>query len=169
MRSTQQVAAGAARTWAGPAVGSPAPDLELRDHHGQRVSLSSYRGSRSVLVVFYPHAFSSVCSKELASLRDTLPELESADVQVLAISCDPMFALRGFADAEAIDFPLLSDFWPHGAVSAAYGVFDEGLGCSRRSTFLVDAHGKVVWVVHNSMPDPRSVDDYLAVLNAQTG
>ena len=169
MRSSEQVAAACVPTPTRPAVGSPAPELELRDHHGQRVVLSSYRGSRSVLVVFYPHAFSSVCSKELASLRDTLPELERAGVQVLAISCDPMFALRGFADAEGIEFPLLSDFWPHGAVSTAYGVFDERLGCSRRSTFLVDQEGKVAWMVHNSMPEPRSVDEYLSALNTQTG
>ena len=157
------------RRSAAVAIGSPAPELRLRDQHGQTVSLASYRGRQRVLIVFYPNAFSSVCSDELTSLRDALAELEGAGVQLLAVSCDPLFALRAYADIEALGFPLLSDFWPHGAVSAAYGVFDERRGCSRRSTFLVDLEGTVVWAVHNAMPDARNVEDYLAALNPHPG
>ncbi|MGH3330921.1 MAG: peroxiredoxin, partial [Nocardioidaceae bacterium] len=118
--------------------GTPAPDFTLRDQHGQSVSLSSFRGEKVVVLMFYPFAFSGVCTGELSEVRDNLPTFVSDDVQLLAVSCDPMFSLRAFADRDGLDFPLLSDFWPHGAVSADYGVFDEERGCSARSTFIVD-------------------------------
>jgi peroxiredoxin len=147
-----------------PAVGDEAPDFELRDQHGQRVRLSSCRGSRPVVLVFYPSTFSPVCSSELATLRGAAPELERAGVELLTISCDPMFTLRAFSDRERIEFRMLTDFWPHGEVSTAYGVFDRDFGCSKRSTFVIDPDGMVRWLVHNAMPDARSVDDYLGAL-----
>ncbi len=122
--------------------GREAPDFTLRDQHGQHVSLSSFRGRKAVVVMFYPYAFSSVCTGELSAVRDRLPTFESDDVQVLAVSCDPMFALRAFAEQDGLTFPLLSDFWPHGATARAYGVFDEERGCSDRSTFIVDRDGR---------------------------
>ena len=145
-------------------VGDDAPDFELRDQHGQRVGLSSLRATRPVAIVFFPSAFSPVCSSELAALHGAHPELERAGVSVVTVSCDPMFTLRAFSDGERIEFPMLTDFWPHGAVSKAYGVFDRDLGCSKRSTFVVDQGGQVRWLVHNAMPDPRSIDDYLGAL-----
>ncbi|MGH3333047.1 MAG: redoxin domain-containing protein, partial [Nocardioidaceae bacterium] len=69
-------------------------------------------------------------------------------------------------DRDGLDFPLLSDFWPHGAVSADYGVFDEERGCSARSTFIVDKEGVVRWSVHNALPDARDLDDYVRVVSA---
>lgn len=145
--------------------GTDAPDFELHDQHGQSVVLSSFRGRRKVVLVFYPFAFSSVCSSELCDLRDAWPTFERHDVEVLAISCDPKYALRVFSDQEGIEFPLLSDFWPHGAVSQAYGVFDDSLGCARRSTVIIDTKGKVAWSVHNAMPDARSLKEYAEVLD----
>jgi peroxiredoxin len=150
------------------ATGTPAPEFELRDQHGQKVRLASFRGRRSVLLVFFPHAFSSVCSNELHQLQAAWPALDR-DVELLAISSDPMYALRAFGDAENLEFPLLSDFWPHGAVASAYGVFDDQLGCSRRSSFLVDERGDLAWFVHNSMPDARSLDDYRAAVDSLAG
>ena len=147
-----------------PGVGDAAPDLELRDQHGQRVRLASFRGSKAVALVFYPSAFSPVCSNELALLKEASPRLEEGGVELLAVSCDPMFTLRAFADREGIEFPMLSDFWPHGAVSSSYGVFDRDFGCSKRSTFVVDVEGRIRWLVHNEMPDLRSVDDLFDAL-----
>ena len=144
-------------------VGEPAPDFELRDQHGRTVSLSELRG-RSVVLVFYPYAFSSVCTGELADLRDTWPAFDREDVAVLGISCDPMFSLRAYADAEGLDFPLLSDFWPHGAVASAYGVLDDLRGCARRSTFVVDRDGVLRWLLHNPMGEARRTQDYLDIL-----
>jgi mycoredoxin-dependent peroxiredoxin len=147
------------------AVGAEAPDFELRDQHGQRVGLSSFRGVRPVVLVFYPSTFSPVCSSELATLRAAAPELERVGVELLTVSCDPMFTLRAYSDREQIEFRMLTDFWPHGEVSTAYDVFDRDFGCSKRSTFVIDQDGQVRWLVHNAMPDPRSVEDYLGALD----
>jgi peroxiredoxin len=80
-----------------------------------------------------------------------------------------MFALRELADRDGLEFPLLSDFWPHGAVASAYGVFDEEKGCARRSTFVVDRAGVVRWAVHNAMPDARDLAEQQRVLADLTG
>jgi peroxiredoxin len=145
-------------------IGQQAPDFELRDQHGQRVRLASFRGSRAVTVMFYPFAFSGVCTGELCSVRDNLPTFESDDVQVLAVSCDPMFSLRAFAERDGLTFPLLSDFWPHGEVARAYGVLNENRGCADRSTFIVDRTGVVRWMVHNQMPEARDLEEQARVL-----
>jgi len=145
-------------------VGQPAPDFELPDQHGQRVPLASFRGSTPVLLVFYPFVFSRVCTGELRTLRDTWADPVSDGVQLLAISCDPMFSLRAFADADGLQFPLLSDFWPHGAVSSAYGIFDSDRGCPTRSSFLIDRTGVVRWLAHNASRDARDIADYPRVL-----
>ena len=146
-------------------VGRQAPDFTLRDQHGQDVTLSSFRGQKAVVVMFYPYAFSRVCTGELCAVRDSLPTFETDDVAVLAVSCDPMFTLRAFADADGLTFPLLSDFWPHGEVARAYGVLDETRGCPRRSTFIVDRDGVLRWSVHNEMPDERDLDEHVARLH----
>jgi peroxiredoxin len=144
--------------------GRPAPDFTLRDQHGQSVRLSSYQGQKAVVVMFYPFAFSRVCTGELCAVRDSLSTFESDAVQVLAVSCDPMFALRAFAEQDRLTFPLLSDFWPHGATAKAYGVFDEDRGCADRSTYIVDKGGLVRWSVHNAMPDARDLREQASVL-----
>lgn len=153
----------------GPEVGQVAPDFELRDQHGQQVRLSSYRGSKTVVLMFYPYAFSRVCTGELREVRDEHPELVSDTVQLLAVSCDPRFALREFADRDNLDFPLLSDFWPHGEVAEAYRVFDADRGCARRSTFIVDSEGVIRWSVHNAMPEARDLEEQSRVLAGLTG
>lgn len=139
-------------------VGSPAPDFTLRDQFGQDVSLASYRGEKAVGIVFFPFAFSGVCTGEMAGLRDRLAELMTFGSEVVAVSCDPVYSLRAFADADGLNFPLLSDFWPHGAVSRAYGVFNEAKGCPRRSSYVVDAAGVVRWSVHSDGP-ARDLDE----------
>ncbi len=150
----------------GPTLGEQAPDFTLRDQFGQDVTLSSYRGRKAVALVFYPFAFSGVCSGEMAGIRDRLAEFLTFDTEVLAISCDPMYALRTFADTDGLNFPLLSDFWPHGEVARAYGVLDERRGCPLRSSYVVDREGLVRWSVHNSLPQGRDLDEHLRQLHA---
>ena len=145
-------------------VGQPAPDFTLRDQHGQRTSLASFRGHQAVVVMFYPYAFSRVCSGELCEVRDAMPQFQNDVVQLLAISCDSVFTLRAFSEHDRLDYPLLSDFWPHGAVAQAYGVFDEARGCALRGTFVVDRAGLLRWQVVNAIPDARDLDDYRAAL-----
>ena len=156
-------------TVAVPVAGVQAPDFELRDQHGRTVRLSSYRGEKAVVLMFYPYAFSRVCTGELRAVRDSGPAMASDDVEVLGISCDPVFALRELADRDGLQFPLLSDFWPHGAAASSYGVFDEVRGCARRSTFVVDRDGVVRWAVHNAMPDARDLEEQKRVLADLTG
>jgi peroxiredoxin len=147
-------------------LGGPAPDFTLRDQFGQDVTLSSYRGSKAVAIFFYPYAFSGVCTGEMAGIRDRLAEFLTFDTEVLAISCDPMFALRVFADQDGLNFPLLSDFWPHGEVARAYGVFNEETGAPRRSSYVIDKQGLVRWAVHNALPEGRDLDEHLEQLTA---
>jgi peroxiredoxin len=145
----------------GLSLGGPAPDFTLRDQFGQDIRLSSYRGTKAVVIFFYPYAFSGVCTGEMAGIRDRLDEFLTFDTEVLAISCDPVYALRAFADQDGLNFPLLSDFWPHGEVSRSFDVFDEKKGCSRRSSYVVDKDGMVRWAVHNAMPEGRDLDEHL--------
>jgi mycoredoxin-dependent peroxiredoxin len=147
-------------------VGDEAPDFELTDQHGQKVRLSSFRGDKSVLVVFYPWAFSSVCGGELDTMQEHLADFQNEQVAVLTVSTDSMFALRSFADAKGYGFPLLADFWPHGAVAGDYGVLHPDLGVALRGSFLVDTHGVVRWTVTNEIGDARSIDDYRTAIAA---
>jgi peroxiredoxin len=149
----------------GLAVGSQAPDFTLRDQFGQDVSLSSFAGRKAVAVLFFPWAFSNVCTGELTGVRDRLDEFLTFDTEVVAISTDPTYSLRVFADRDGLNFPMLSDFWPHGTVAASYGVFDRELGVARRSSFVVDKSGIVRWSVHNDLPDGRDLSEHLAHLH----
>ena len=138
-----------------PEVGSEAPDFTLKDQNNQEVSLSSFRGRQSVLVVFYPFAFSRICTGELCAVRDDLSSFQNADVQILAVSVDHPFTLKAYAEAQGYQFPLLSDFWPHGKVAQAYGVFNDKAGMALRGTFLIDAEGNIAFAEVNQPGDAR--------------
>ncbi len=145
-------------------VGEQAPDFELKDQHGTPVRLSSFQGTKNVVIVFYPLAFSGVCSGELCALRDDFPEITREDVELLTVSVDSTFVLRTWADRDNFDFSLLSDFWPHGGVAKLYGVFDEDKGVATRGTFILDKAGVIRWKVVNPIPQARDVAEYKKVL-----
>jgi peroxiredoxin len=145
-------------------VGDEAPDFELRDQNAQAHHLSSYRGSKNVLLVFYPFAFTGVCTGEMCAIRDDIAAQQNDDTVVFAISCDSVPTLRVFAERENLSHSLLSDFWPHGAASTAYGVFNEALGAAERGSFLIDKRGIVRWTVRTELSDPRSIADYQKAL-----
>jgi len=145
-------------------IGDVAPDFELPDQHGTPVKLSSFRGAKNVVLVFYPLAFSGVCSGELCALREDFPEVNRDDVAVLTVSIDSVFTHRAWADQENFQFSLLSDFWPHGSVAKEYGVFDEGRGVATRGTFVIDKNGTVRWYVVNPIPQARDIADYQKAL-----
>ena len=135
-------------------VGDRAPEFSLPDQDKQVVSLEGLRGT-PVLVVFYPFAFSGICTGELCQLRDELATYTDAGVRVLAISTDPVFTLKAWRDQQGFGFPLLSDFWPHGAVAQAYGVFNDKAGMALRGTFLIDAEGTITFAEVNQPGDAR--------------
>lgn len=143
-----------------PAVGTAAPDFELRDQHGASVRLA-YLRDRPAVLVFFPFAFTGVCTDELRELRGGV----GADAGIVAVSCDSMFTLRAYGDANEIEYPLLSDFWPHGEVARRFGVFDEERGCALRGTFVIDTSGVIRWSVVNAIPDARDVREYRKVLD----
>ena len=145
--------------------GQEAPDFTLKDQDGNEVTLSSFRGGRNVVIVFYPFTFTGVCQGELCSLRDDLSEFEAVKAQVLAVSCDSRHAQKQWAEQQGFTFPVLSDFWPHGAVAKAYGVFNEQLGCANRATFVIDPEGKVVdTFASDNLGTPRAREEYEAAL-----
>ncbi|GGW18498.1 peroxiredoxin [Streptomyces capoamus] len=146
-------------------VGDKAPGFELKDNHGRTVKLSDFRGEKNVVLLFYPFAFTGVCTGELCELRDNLPRFADRDTQLLAVSNDSIHTLRVFAEQEGFEYPLLSDFWPHGNVSRAYGVFDEDKGCAVRGTFIIDKEGVVRWTVVNGLPDARDLNEYVQALD----
>lgn len=127
-------------------IGSEAPDFELRATSGDTIKLSEFRGSRNVLLVFYPFAFSRVCAGEFCGLRDDNPDIDSESTIVLGVSADPVFALKAWKEAEKYPNEFVSDFWPHGQVAKDYGVFADAIGCARRGTFLIDKQGIVRWM-----------------------
>lgn len=147
-------------------LGTHAPDFELSDQHGVKVSLSSFRDKQDVVVLFYPFSFTGTCTGELCEIRDDLSSFQNENVALLAISCDSIFTQRAFSEAQNYAFPVLSDFWPHGAVSKLYGVFKEDRGCSIRGTFIIDKSGILRWQVVNPMGDARSASDYKAAIAA---
>lgn len=146
------------------AIGDAAPDFTLKDQHAQDVTLSAYAGSKAVLLVFYPFAFSGVCTGELLGLRDRLGDFETDGSTLLALSCDPMYTQRAVADRDGIFFPLLSDYWPHGTTTQAYGVFDEGRGAPTRSSFVIDREGRIAWITHSPSGDARDLDEHATAL-----
>jgi peroxiredoxin len=146
-------------------VGDPAPDFTLTDTHGSPVHLAELRGT-PVVLVFVPFAFSGVCTGELCELRDNIGVFEAAGTRLLVVSCDPMYALRAWAEQKGYGFDLVSDFWPHGEVATAYGVFDAERGRAVRGSFLIDADGVVRWAVVNPAGQARDLAGYRDALAA---
>jgi len=136
-------------------VGSLAPDFTLPDSNRTPVTLSDFRGEKAVLLVFYPFAFSGVCTTELCTVRDDLRSYQNDRVQLLAISTDPAPTLKAWAEAQGYQFPLLSDFWPHGEVARKYGVLHERRGMALRGTFLVGRDGIVSFAEVNQPGEAR--------------
>ena len=142
-------------------IGQTAPEFTLKDQAGNDVSLSDYRGKQPVVLVFYPFTFTGVCQGELCEIRDDPSAFEGADAAVLAISCDTRHAQAQWAEQQGFTFPILSDFWPHGEVAKAYGVFNEQLGCANRGTFVIDRTASSRR--SSNRPDlasPRAREDY---------
>ncbi|MFI5086534.1 MAG: peroxiredoxin [Actinomycetales bacterium] len=147
----------------GPVPGQAAPDFTLSNQFGEPVTLSALRGS-NVVVVFYPFAFSGICTGELCELRDNLADFRTAQARLLAVSVDSKYTLRAYAAAEKFDFDLLADFWPHGAVASSYGVFNPERGMAERGSFIIDADGILRSRLLAPVAQGRPMDDYRRAL-----
>jgi len=147
-------------------VGTQAPDFTLKSQNNEPVTLSSFQGQRNVLLVFYPFAFSGICTGELCQLRDDLSAYEDENVTTLAISADPVYSLKAWTAQEGFKFDLLSDFWPHGKVAQAYGVFNETAGMANRGTFLIDTTGTVRFAELNEPGQARDQGAWKRAISA---
>ncbi|WP_415976448.1 peroxiredoxin [Rhodococcus sp. 077-4] len=145
-------------------VGAVAPDFTLKDQNNQLVTLSSYRNVKNVLLVFYPLAFTGTCQGELCKVRDELPTFENDDTAVLAISVGPPPTHKIWAAEQGYTFPLLSDFWPHGEVAQAYGVFNDKAGFANRGTFVVDKSGIIRFAEMNEPGEARDSSSWAEAL-----
>ena len=146
-------------------VGQEAPDFTLKDQTGLRghaVELPRRQGRRAGLLPVHVHRR---CQGELCELRDDNSSYEKAGLQVLAVSCDSRHAQAKWAEQQGFTFPVLSDFWPHGEVAKAYGVFNDALGCANRATFIIGKDGKVVdTFATDSLATSRDKSSYEAAL-----
>jgi len=147
-------------------VGTQAPDFTLKNQNNELVTLSSFQGQHNVLLVFYPFAFSGICTGELCQLRDDLSAYEDENVTTLAISADPFYTLKAWSEKEGFKFDLLSDFWPHGQVAQAYGVFNEKAGMASRGTFLIDTMGTVRFAELNEPGQARDQGAWKRAISA---
>jgi mycoredoxin-dependent peroxiredoxin len=145
--------------------GTEAPDFTLKDQNGQPVTLSSLR-RRNALLVFFPLAFTGICQGELDEIRDNPSRYDNADTQTLAISVGPPPTHKVWATQHGFTFPLLSDFWPHGVVASAYGVFNEVTGFANRGTFVVDRTGVIRFAEMKAPGEARDQGLWMEALDA---
>ena len=147
------------------AVGSKAPDFSLTNQDRQPVTLSQLKG-KPVVLAFFPAAFSSVCTKEMCTFKDSMAQLGKADAQVFGVSVDTFFTLKAFQDQQKLPFPLLSDF--NKQAIRDYGVFNEDMigmkGIAKRAVFVIDRDGIVLH--EEVLADARNEPDYGAVFKA---
>lgn len=148
------------------AVGDTAPDFTLRDQNNRPIELAAYRGRKDVLLVFFPLAFTGTCESELGMLRDQLPLFENDDTAVIAISVGSSPSHKVWSGSQGFLFPIVSDFWPHGAVARAYGVLNEKSGYANRGTFLVDRTGVIRFAEMNDPGVPRDQRLWVDALSA---
>ena len=142
-----------------------APDFSLINQYGETISLSQFRGVKSVALVFFPLAFSGICSSELCELRDNLALFADSGVELIGISVDSRHTLRAWGEQEGYNFSLVADFWPHGGVAKEYGVFLEEKGFANRATFLIDSNGIIRASFITAPGEPRALEAYRAALS----
>jgi peroxiredoxin (alkyl hydroperoxide reductase subunit C) len=155
------------------AVGTQAPDFELRDQNNEVVRLADFRGDKAVLLVFYPWAFTNICTGELGQIGHHIDGFANDAVQVMTVSVDSPYVHKVFSQRDGLRFPLLADFWPHGGVAQSYGVFNDQAGVANRGTFLIDSAGVIRFSEVNEIGvgrDPqRWLDEISALASAIKG
>ncbi|MCV7057640.1 peroxiredoxin [Mycolicibacterium gilvum] len=150
-------------------VGSTAPDFTLKDQNKQAVSLTDFRGAKDVVLVFFPLAFTGICQRELDEIRDHIADFVNDETATLTVSVGPSPVHKVWAKERGYSFPVLSDFWPHGAVSQAYGVFNDASGFSNRGTFVVDRSGLIRFAECNEPGEARDQAAWTRALAALRG
>ncbi len=142
-------------------VGQEAPDFTARNENMESVTLSELRG-KPVVLMFFPLAFSPMCTSEMCAVRDDYSGFIDKGAQVFGISRDSMFALKAFKEKEGLKYSLLADM--KGDVARMYGAWNEAVGLAERMTVIVDKDGKVSYVQHNGLGQARDMGDAIAAL-----
>jgi|SRR5580658_7928622 peroxiredoxin len=146
-------------------VGAAAPDFTLKDQNQKEVRLSDFRGRKNVVIVFYPLDWSPVCTNEHICLVNDMKKFEQLDAQVLGLSVDSAWSHKAYAEKMKIEYPLLADFQPRGAVAAQFGVFLADKGITGRAIAIVDKKGNIAWFKNYDIPvvpDLKEVAEALA-------
>ena len=141
-------------------VGEVAPDFTLSNQHGEELTLSELVDEGPVALVFFPLAFSGICTGELCELRDNLAVFNDAKVRLVGVSVDSVFSLKVWAEQEGYEFSILSDFWLHGAVAREYGAFVEERGIATRATVIIGEDRKVLASFETSPGEARDFAAY---------
>ena len=141
-------------------VGEVAPDFTLSNQHGEELTISELVAEGPVALVFFPLAFSGICTGELCELRDNLAVFNDAKVRLVGVSVDSVFSLKVWVEQEGYEFSILSDFWPHGAVAREYGAFVEERGIATRATVIIGEDRKVLASFETSPGEARDFAAY---------
>jgi peroxiredoxin (alkyl hydroperoxide reductase subunit C) len=147
-------------------VDAGAPDFTLKDQDGRPVTLSTLLGAKDVLLVFFPLAFTGICQRELDEINARLADFVNDGTQTLAVSVGPPPTHKVWARQSGFTFPMLSDFWPHGEVAQAYGVFNADAGFANRGTFVIDRAGIVRFAEMKGPGEPRDQSVWTDALTA---
>ncbi len=154
-------------------IGQQAPEFSLFSSSKEKINLSDFKNSKNVLLLFFPQAFTGVCTKELCGVRDDIAKYSNAAAQVLAVSVDSIFTLAKFKEEQQYNFPLLSDF--NKEISAAYHAIYESFtdmnmkGVSKRAAFIIDKEGIIryaeVLESAGDVPNFTAINEMLSQLN----
>src|SRR5215813_14623210 len=146
------------------AVGQVAPDFTLLNQEQKEVKLSDFQGKKNVVLVFYPLDWSPTCTNEHACFVNDMKKFEQLDAQVMGISVDSAWSHKAYAEKMGIQYPLLADFQPRGAVANKYGVFLEDKGITGRAVSIIDRDGKLAWHKNYDIPVVPGVDEIAKAL-----
>ena len=147
------------------AVGHSAPDFTLKDQNQKEVKLSDFAGKKNVVLVFYPLDWSPTCTKEHTCFVNDMKRFGTLDAEVLGVSVDSVWSHKAYAEKMGIQYSLLADFHPRGAMSEKYGVYLPDKGITGRSIFIVDKHGKVAWAKNYDIPVVPDVAEVATALS----
>ena len=147
-------------------IGAPAPEFTLKDQDQKEVKLADFRGKKPVVLVFYPLDWSPVCTNEHACIVNGMKQFEALDAQILGLSVDSVWSHKAYAEKMHINYPLLADFHPRGAVAAQYGVYLADKGITGRAISIIDRNGNLAWHKNYDIPVVPDIDEVSKALSS---
>ncbi|MCP4569787.1 MAG: peroxiredoxin [FCB group bacterium] len=145
-------------------VGDKAPDFTLPSHLRTSITLSQFRGKKTIVLAFYPLNWTPVCSGQIPGYHEVLDRFEALNTQVLAVSVDSIPSHKSWAySMGGIDYPLLSDFWPHGEIATRYGVMTDA-GHTERAIFVIDTEGIIRYIDHHDIAHEPDIEELFRIL-----